>query len=93
CSKLHLAPFRYNDAESAWPDGVPFASHSKIVQVDAQAIYIASHNMYPADLQEFGYIVDDSRVTADWLAKYWSNAWPHAAKAAVSGAEASSCAL
>jgi phosphatidylserine/phosphatidylglycerophosphate/cardiolipin synthase-like enzyme len=93
CSKLHLAPFRYNDTESTWPDGVPFASHTKIVQVDAQAVFIASYNMYPANLQEFGYIVDDSRVTGDWLAKYWANAWRYSSTAAVSGPEAASCAL
>ncbi len=93
CSKLHLAPFRYNSTESTWPDGTPFASHSKIVQVDGQAIYIASHNMYPADLQEFGYIVDDSNVTGQWLSTYWANVWKYSSTAAVSGPEAASCAL
>jgi phosphatidylserine/phosphatidylglycerophosphate/cardiolipin synthase-like enzyme len=93
CTKLHLAPFRYNDTESTWPDGTPFASHSKIVEVDSQALYIASHNMYPADLQEFGYIVDDSNVTAAWLSQYWANAWKYSSSAAVSGTEATSCAL
>jgi hypothetical protein len=93
CSKLHLAPFRYNATDTAWPDGTPFASHSKIVEVDAQAVYIASHNMYPADLQEFGYIVDDSNVTAQWLSQYWSNVWQYSSTAAVSGTEAKTCAL
>ena len=93
CSKLHLAPFRYNATESTWPDGTPFASHTKAVEVDGQAIYLGSHNMYPADLQEFGYIVDDSRVTAQWLSQYWASVWQYSSSAAVSGTEAKSCAL
>jgi hypothetical protein len=93
CSKLHLAPLRYNATESTWPDGTPFANHSKIVEVDAQGLYVASHNLYPANLQEFGYIVDDSRVTAGWLSSYWANAWGWSSTAAVSGTEATSCSL
>jgi hypothetical protein len=93
CSKLHLAPFRYNATQSTWPDGTPFASHTKVVEVDAQAVYIGSHNMYPANLQEFGYIVDDSNVTAQWLAQYWANVWQYSSSAAVSGSEAKTCAL
>ncbi len=93
CSKLHLAPFRYNGTDATWPDGTPFASHTKIIEVDAQGLYIGSHNMYPANLQEFGYIVDDSNVTGQWLAQYWANAWKYASSAAVSGPEAKSCAL
>jgi hypothetical protein len=49
--------------------------------------------MYPADLQEFGYIVDDSNVTAQWLTQYWANVWTYSSSAAVSGPEAKSCAL
>ncbi len=93
CSKLHLAPFRYNASDSTWPDGTPFASHTKIIEVDAQALYIGSHNMYPANLQEFGYIVDDSNVTGQWLSQYWTNVWKYSSTAAVSGSEAKSCAL
>ena len=46
CSKLHIAPFRYNSREATWPDGTPLASHSKIVEVDTQALSVSSHNMY-----------------------------------------------
>jgi phosphatidylserine/phosphatidylglycerophosphate/cardiolipin synthase-like enzyme len=92
CSKLHLTAFRYGQDET-WPDGTHFASHAKQIAIDGQAIYIASHNMYPANLQEFGYIVDDSRVTADWIAKYWNNAWTNSSRVAVSGPEAAQCLL
>jgi len=93
CAKLHLAPFRYNDTESTWPDGTPFASHTKAIEIDGQGLYLGSHNMYPADLQEFGYIVDDSRVTGEWLSGYWANVWRYSSTAAVSGPEATTCQL
>ena len=93
CTKLHLAPFRYNAIDATWPDGTPFASHTKVVEVDDQAVYMGSHNMYPANLQEFGYIVDDSNVTGQWLAQYWNTVWKYSSTAAVSGTEAATCAL
>ena len=92
CSKLHLTSFRYG-ADDTWPDGTPFALHAKQIAIDGQAIYIGSHNMYSANLQELGFIVDDSRVTADWISKYWNNAWSNSARVAVSGSETARCAL
>jgi phosphatidylserine/phosphatidylglycerophosphate/cardiolipin synthase-like enzyme len=92
CSRLHLAPFRYG-SQASWSDGVPFANHDKVVIADAQGFYIGSQNLYPADLQEFGYIVDDSRVTGELLAQHWTHVWGHAASAAVSGDGAPRCEL
>jgi phosphatidylserine/phosphatidylglycerophosphate/cardiolipin synthase-like enzyme len=92
CSKLHLAPFRYG-SDATWPDGATFANHSKVIQVDAEAVYISSFNMYPANLQEFGYIVDDPGITSQWLNQYWLDAWAGASTGAVSGPEAATCML
>jgi hypothetical protein len=92
CSKLHLAPLRYGK-DAAWPDGVPFANHDKTISVDEQGFYIGSQNLYPAGLQELGYIVDDSRATAQFLARHWANVWGNASPEAISGAGAATCAL
>ena len=92
CAKLHLAPLRYS-SDASWPDGATFANHAKTIAVDAQAFYIGSQNVYPAGLQEFGYIVDDSRATAAWLATYWTNVWNHSVPAAISGSDAPACSL
>lgn len=92
CSKLHIAPFRYGK-DATWPDGVPFANHDKTIIVDEQAFYIGSQNFYPAGLQEFGFIVDDSRATAQYLARHWTNVWGNASPLAISGAGATSCRL
>ncbi len=79
CAKLHLAPLRYG-ADATWPDGTPFANHAKTL-------------VYPAGLQELGYIVDDSRATGEYLTRCWSRVWSHAASAAISGDGAAACAL
>ena len=92
CTKLHLAPLRYGQ-DAAWPDGATFANHAKTLAVDEQAFYIGSQNVYPAGLQELGYIVDDSAATAEYLTRYWQNVWSHASVAAISGSGVSTCQL
>jgi hypothetical protein len=92
CAKLHLAPFRYG-SDATFPDGVTFPNHAKTISVDEQAFYIGSQNVYPAGLQELGFIVDDSRATADYLTRYWANVWAQSSPRAISGAGAMSCSL
>ena len=58
---MHLAPFRFGPDES-WPGGKTFANHAKFWMVDDRVFYIGSDNMYPVNLQEFGYIVDDAKA-------------------------------
>ncbi|GAB1640745.1 hypothetical protein KRMM14A1259_11680 [Krasilnikovia sp. MM14-A1259] len=66
CQGLQLAPFRSSTADT-WADGHPYALHHKLVSVDGSAFYIGSKNLYPAWLQDFGYIVED-RTAAGQLA-------------------------
>jgi len=57
---VHLAPFRFG------PDkpGRAQADRPIIRNVDGRhhVFYIGSDNMYPVNLQEFGYIVDDKKA-------------------------------
>jgi phosphatidylserine/phosphatidylglycerophosphate/cardiolipin synthase-like enzyme len=92
CTKLHVAPIRYS-SDATWPDGTPFANHAKTLEVDEQAFYVGSQNVYPAGLQEIGFIVDDSRATSQWLSAYWANVWGASKVGAVTGTEAATCAL
>ncbi|MET9961406.1 phospholipase D-like domain-containing protein [Streptomyces sp. NPDC006326] len=74
CSNLQLATFR--SAQSPrWADGHPYAQHHKLVSVDDSAFYIGSKNLYPAWLQDFGYIVESPaaarQVDAQLLAPQW----------------------
>ena len=66
CSHLHLAPFRFGP-DATWPHGVAIANHAKLWMVDDRVFYIGSDNVYPVNLQEFGYIVDDRKAAAELL--------------------------
>ncbi|MFE2727593.1 phospholipase [Kitasatospora sp. NPDC059327] len=75
CGNLQLASFRAAPT-ATWADGRPFALHHKLVAVDGAAFYIGSKNLYPAWLQDFGYIVEDKGAAAqldrDLLAPQWT---------------------
>ncbi|MEW1908295.1 phospholipase [Kitasatospora sp. NPDC085895] len=74
CGNLQLASFRAAPT-ATWADGHPYALHHKVVSVDGQAFYTGSKNLYPAWLQDFGYIVEDraaaGRLDAEVLAPQW----------------------
>ncbi|MCG6497711.1 phospholipase D-like domain-containing protein [Kitasatospora sp. A2-31] len=74
CGNLQLASFRVADAPT-WADGHPYQLHHKLVAVDGSTFYIGSKNLYPAWLQDFGYVVEDKPAAAqldrDLLAPQW----------------------
>ncbi|AUG75440.1 phospholipase [Kitasatospora sp. MMS16-BH015] len=74
CGNLQLATFRAADAPT-WADGHPYALHHKLVAVDGSAFFIGSKNLYPAWLQDFGYVVEDrgaaGRLDRELLAPEW----------------------
>ncbi|WP_085932794.1 hypothetical protein [Enhydrobacter aerosaccus] len=90
CNRVHIAPFRFGpDAE--WPGPHPIANHAKFWMVDDRTFYIGSDNMYPVNLQEYGYILDDRQAAQQLLDAYWNPLWEWSKRAAVSGPEASKC--
>ncbi|MFI5002846.1 MAG: hypothetical protein ACHQK9_23415, partial [Reyranellales bacterium] len=90
CERVHLAPFRFGPDES-WPGGKPIANHSKLWMIDDRAFYIGSDNMYPVNLQEFGYIVDDRKAAQQLIDDYWTPLWQWSQRAAVSGSGVENC--
>ena len=90
CERLHLAPFRFGP-DRRWPDGQPFATHAKFWMVDSRIFYIGSDNMYPVNLQEFGYIVDDAKAAQQVADDYWTPLWQWSSRAAVSGRGVKNC--
>ncbi|MEU2391143.1 phospholipase D-like domain-containing protein [Streptomyces sp. NPDC007369] len=74
CSNLQLATFRSAQSPK-WADGRPYAQHHKLVSVDGSAFYIGSKNLYPAWLQDFGYIVESpaaaGQLNEQLLAPQW----------------------
>jgi phosphatidylserine/phosphatidylglycerophosphate/cardiolipin synthase-like enzyme len=92
CNHLHVAPLRAS-SDNAWPDGTPLANHTKVIVVDDLAFYVGSQNLYPANLAEYGYLVDDAAAAAAFTANYWTKAWASSARLAVTGSEATTCAV
>ncbi|MFD0279610.1 phospholipase [Kitasatospora sp. NPDC127111] len=74
CGNLQLATFRAAPT-ATWADGHPYALHHKLVAVDGSAFYIGSKNLYPAWLQDFGYVVEDrtaaGQLDRDLLSPEW----------------------
>jgi phosphatidylserine/phosphatidylglycerophosphate/cardiolipin synthase-like enzyme len=50
-------------------------NHGKVWIVDDQLFYVGSDNIYPAYLQEFGYIVGDQDATRWFIISYWNKLW------------------
>jgi phosphatidylserine/phosphatidylglycerophosphate/cardiolipin synthase-like enzyme len=92
CRHLHLAPLRFGPDE-AWPGNRAIAVHAKFWMVDDRAFYIGSENLYPANLQEFGYVVEDPVAAGQVRADLWDRAWRWSQKKAISGSEVSDCVL
>jgi len=90
CERLYLAPFRFGP-DDRWPDRQPIASHAKFWMVDSRVFYIGSDNMYPVNLQEFGYIVDDRKAAQEVLDAYWTPLWQWSSRTAVSGHGVKNC--
>src|SRR3954463_829650 len=66
CEKLHLANLRFSQ-DKEW-EGPPnerwIKNHAKMWSVDDQVFYVGADNIYPAALQEFGYIVGGKAETS-----------------------------
>jgi hypothetical protein len=92
CQHFHLAPFRFGP-DASWPGGAAIGNHAKFWMVDDRYFYLGSDNLYPVDLQEFGYIVDDGAAAAELRRTYWDPLWRWSRAAAISGADAQRCVL
>lgn len=90
CNRFHLAPFRFGPDDS-WPGGKTISNHAKLWMVDERIFYIGSDNMYPVNLQEFGFIVDDRKAADTLIESYWNPLWQWSSRAAVSGEGVEKC--
>ena len=90
CNHVHLAPLRFGP-DATWPRRLPIANHAKLWMVDDRLFYIGSDNLYPVNLQEFGYILDDRKAAGELLEAYWNPLWEWSRRAAVSGPGVENC--
>ncbi|MFF3765304.1 phospholipase D-like domain-containing protein [Streptomyces sp. NPDC001922] len=90
CRNLQLASFRSSPA-STWGDGKPQALHHKLVSVDDSAFYIGSKNLYPAWLQDFGYIVESPAAAKQLKSELLAPEWKYSQETATVDAERGIC--
>jgi Phospholipase D Active site motif len=90
CGHIHLASVRFGP-DATWPGGKSIGNHAKLWMVDDRYFYIGSDNLYPVNLQEFGYIVDDRKAAAELIESYWKPLWQWSQRAAVSGDGVQGC--
>ncbi|OIK25067.1 phospholipase D-like domain-containing protein [Streptomyces malaysiense] len=90
CSNLQLAAFR-SSPSARWADGHPYAQHHKLVSVDGSAFYIGSKNLYPAWLQDFGYIVESPGAAQQLDARLLSPQWTYSKETATVDYERGVC--
>ncbi|AYG84827.1 Phospholipase D [Streptomyces hundungensis] len=76
CSNLQLATFR-GSANPTWADGHPYAQHHKLISVDGSAFSIGSKNLYPAWLQDFGYVVESPAAARQLDEQLLSPQWQY----------------
>ena len=91
CQSLQLAPLRHADGIGAWPNGNTIANHAKTIAVDGAAFYIGSKNLYPATLQDFGYIVEDTLAAHQYYQSYQTPMWQQSKSSAFVDYEQGKC--
>ncbi|MBC7661582.1 MAG: hypothetical protein H7249_17940 [Chitinophagaceae bacterium] len=77
CQRIEVAPFRFSRYIDVWPSKhiLQPGLHTKFLMVDDAAFYVGSHNLYPAQLVEFGNIVTDAKAASEIKDQYWSKVW------------------
>ncbi|MDH6579890.1 phospholipase D-like domain-containing protein [Kitasatospora sp. MAP5-34] len=76
CQNLQLASFRAAP-DAKWADGHAYPLHTKVVSVDSSTFYIGSKNLYPAWLQDFGYLVESPAGAAQLDANLLTPEWQY----------------
>ena len=51
------------------------SNHAKVWIVDDKVFYVGSDNIYPAYLQEFGYVIGSQLKTQEFIRDYWTPMW------------------
>jgi len=94
CKKLHATYLAYHAGETEWPAAQRaddrntsklVGQHAKVWAVDDVALYVGSENLYPADLAEWGVVIDDAERVEEWLNVYWRPLWAATEGLRVSG--------
>jgi phosphatidylserine/phosphatidylglycerophosphate/cardiolipin synthase-like enzyme len=84
--RLWIAPLRLSARGDRWVhDGseLKIINHAKFWMVDDRAFHVGSDNLYPHNLQEFGYVVESVDLAREMLASYWEPLWTFSSRVAI----------
>ena len=84
--RIQLAPLRFSSSGDRWVhDGMELKiiNHAKFWMVDDLAFHVGSDNLYPHNLQEFGYIVESESLAREALVAYWEPLWTFSSRVAI----------
>ncbi|MEI6238827.1 MAG: hypothetical protein WCR51_00420 [Planctomycetia bacterium] len=84
--RMRLAPLRFSETGDRWVhDGVELKiiNHAKFWMVDERAFHVGSDNLYPHNLQEFGYVIESAALAREALASYWEPLWTFSSRTAI----------
>lgn len=84
--RLQMAPLRISSSGDRWEhDGtqLKIINHAKFWMVDDRAFHVGSDNLYPHNLQEFGYVVESADLARLALAQYWDPMWTFTSRLAL----------
>jgi phosphatidylserine/phosphatidylglycerophosphate/cardiolipin synthase-like enzyme len=84
--RMQMAPLRFSRSGDRWEhDGreLKIINHAKFWMVDERAFHVGSDNLYPHNLQEFGYLVESAELAREVLASYWEPLWRYSSRASV----------
>ena len=76
--RFHRAALRLSESGDRWRHGdleLKIINHAKLWMVDDRAFHVGSDNIYPHNLQEFGYVVESEPLAREVLADYWEPIW------------------
>lgn len=76
--RMRLAPLRLSATGDRWVhEGVELKiiNHAKFWMVDDVAFHVGSDNLYPHNLQEFGYVIESAALADEARASYWNPLW------------------
>jgi phosphatidylserine/phosphatidylglycerophosphate/cardiolipin synthase-like enzyme len=94
CRKVHLTGIGLNERENEWQrTKEAFGNHAKSYIIDDAIFYVGSDNIYRADvlgvlradLQEYGFIIEDKASAAEFAKGYFDKMWDASKRRAVSG--------
>jgi phosphatidylserine/phosphatidylglycerophosphate/cardiolipin synthase-like enzyme len=86
--RFQCAALRFSESGDRWRHGdleLKIINHAKLWMVDDRAFHVGSDNIYPHNLQEFGYVVESEPLARELLADYWEPMWRFSSRGSAAG--------